>query len=284
MSLKYAQLQKHKESIAKLDNVISAMRGVAAARVQQSHQQLDNVHEYANTIAHAISQVIELLPRTVSDQKRQMQSTSGVLLFCAEYGFSGTFTEKIFDNVIDKVNQPKLLVIGSRGIQLSQARGLSVAWSTPMMTNLNNANAVADQISAALYRQINMHHLSHIDLIYAKPQSQQIEIIQQALFPIDYASFTNINQEPQPLLNLNPESLIEWLANEYLYAQINQAIIYSYAAENSARLQTMNAARDNIKKKLATLTIAEQIARQSEITDEIIEIASGAQNINFTSK
>jgi F0F1-type ATP synthase gamma subunit len=42
----------------------------------------------------------------------------------------------------------------------------------------------------------------------------------------------------------------------------------------------MSAAHENIKKKLATLTLEEQLARQSEITDEIIEIASGARNLN----
>jgi F-type H+-transporting ATPase subunit gamma len=280
MSIKYAELQKHKQSIAKLDNVISAMRGVAAARLQQCQLQLDNLDDYSNTITHAISQVIELLPPTLSDQKRPIHTTSGLVLFCAEYGFSGTFTEKIFDHVIEKLSQAKLLVIGSRGIQLSQARGLSVTWRTPMMTNLNNANAVADQIHQELYRQINMHHVSHIELIYAKPQSQKIEIVPQALFPIDYARFTAISQAPPPLLHLNPKSLLEWLAHEYLYAQITQALIYTYAAENSARLQTMSAAHENIKKKLATLTLEEQLARQSEITDEIIEIASGARNLN----
>ncbi|MFX8786036.1 F0F1 ATP synthase subunit gamma, partial [Acinetobacter baumannii] len=61
-----------------------------------------------------------------------------------------------------------------------------------------------------------------------------------------------------------------------LFAQVSEAILHSFAAENTARLAAMAAARDNIDRKLQTLGLEERMARQAEITDEVIELSAGA--------
>ena len=50
----------------------------------------------------------------------------------------------------------------------------------------------------------------------------------------------------------------------------------SFAAENEARMRAMIAARDNVEETLSGLVALSRQLRQEEITNEIVELASGA--------
>lgn len=55
------------------------------------------------------------------------------------------------------------------------------------------------------------------------------------------------------------------------------ALVESFSSEQSARMTAMEAASDNAKEMLRSLSLTYNRARQSAITQEITEIASGAQ-------
>jgi F-type H+-transporting ATPase subunit gamma len=276
MTQTYAQLHARKRSVSQLGDVISAMRGVAAARSQQSRRQLANVQTYADTVADAISQVLSLVPSI--PRYSNGHGGAALLLFCAEHGFAGAFSEQILDRATPLLEGKILLMVGSRGVRLARARHLNLHWSAPMMSQLSNAGALADRVASELYRLLHTGRISRVDVMHAKPESSQgFEVVLQPLLPLDFERFSKAGTGVPPLLNLAPQVLLERLAGEYLFAQLNEAIVHSYAAENLARLQTMTAARENIAHRLETLNGDERLARQSEITAEIIELAAGAQ-------
>ena len=145
-----------------------------------------------------------------------------------------------------------------------------------MMSQLANSGVLADRICAELYHHLHSGHVSRVDILYARPQTPEgFEVVRHPLLPLDYGRFGLANASVPPLLNLPAHVLLERLAGEYLFAQVNEAIVHSFAAENMARLQTMTAARDNIARLLETLTREERLARQEEITAEIIELSAG---------
>jgi F-type H+-transporting ATPase subunit gamma len=74
--------------------------------------------------------------------------------------------------------------------------------------------------------------------------------------------------------------LLERLASEYVYAQLCEAAMYAFAAENEARMMAMAAARTNIESKLNGLSQREHQLRQEEITTEIVELAAGAEALS----
>jgi len=274
--LRYTQIHAHARSIAQLGNVISAMRGVAAARAQQSKQQLESVRRYADIVTGAISQILPIVPDEVI-QRNDVHATKAVVLIGAEHGFAGAFSEHILTSAGSEIASLVLLVIGSRALRLVSARGLKPVWNAQMVSQLSNTSALADRICTELYHQIQIGHVNSIDVIHAKPvEPQGFEILRQQLLPLDYTRFRQDEARQAPILNLTPQALLDRLTGEYLFAQLNEAIVHSFAAENSARLQTMNAARENIKQRMESLTSDERLARQSEITAEIVELATGS--------
>ena len=79
------------------------------------------------------------------------------------------------------------------------------------------------------------------------------------------------------MTTLAPDVLLERLAAEYVYAQLCQAAMHAFVAENEARMVAMMAAKTNTETKLAALSQRERQLRQEEITTEIVELAAGAE-------
>ncbi len=75
---------------------------------------------------------------------------------------------------------------------------------------------------------------------------------------------------------MRPELLLERLAAEYVFAQLCEAALHAFEAENEARMLAMASAKTNIETKLAGLSQRERQLRQEEITTEIVELAAGA--------
>ena len=60
-----------------------------------------------------------------------------------------------------------------------------------------------------------------------------------------------------------------------MHAQLCEAALHSFAAENEARMEAMAAAHSQIDRQLGSLEATQRLVRQEEITAEIIELAAG---------
>ena len=60
-----------------------------------------------------------------------------------------------------------------------------------------------------------------------------------------------------------------------MHAQLCDAALHAFAAENEARVEAMAAARREIDRQLDELRATQRQVRQDEITAEIVELAAG---------
>jgi F-type H+-transporting ATPase subunit gamma len=67
--------------------------------------------------------------------------------------------------------------------------------------------------------------------------------------------------------------MLEGLVQEYVFAQLAEAALLSFAAENEARMRAMIDAQDNTAETLAQMVATSRQLRQEEITEEILELA-----------
>ena len=79
-------------SVQQLSSVVGAMRGIAAARAQQSRHQLAGIRAYAEIVADAISQALGLLPPGDSVPSSDSHLPQACVMFCTEQGFAGRST------------------------------------------------------------------------------------------------------------------------------------------------------------------------------------------------
>lgn len=66
---------------------------------------------------------------------------------------------------------------------------------------------------------------------------------------------------------------------EYILSQLMEAAIESLAAENGARFAAMEAAHDNVGKRLRALQLDASRARQEEVTTELLDLVTGEQAV-----
>lgn len=78
-----------------------------------------------------------------------------------------------------------------------------------------------------------------------------------------------------PIIALPLRILLAELAEEYVFAELCEALTLSLAAENEARMRAMTAAKSNVARMLDELVARTRRLRQEEITSEIIELGSG---------
>jgi F-type H+-transporting ATPase subunit gamma len=276
MTERLADISTRIDGIRQLGAVVNAMRGIAAARAQQARAQLAAVDSYAATIGLAIGRTLTLLPAAARFDAVDRSSRSALVLFCAEQGFAGAFSERILDAVGADLTGSELFLLGARGNAVAAERGIQAAWSNPMPSHSLGVPKLADRISEALYTRIAAGEIGRLDAIFSRWQpGQGIHIERRRLFPLDLSVFPAPTNANAPLLNLPSETLLIELTADYVYAQLCNAALHAFAAENEARMAAMAAARGQIERQLSALQATQRIVRQEEITAEIIELAAG---------
>ena len=74
-----------------------------------------------------------------------------------------------------------------------------------------------------------------------------------------------------------PEEILARLLPVYLETQLYRALLESAASEQGARMTAMRNASKNAGELIDSLTLSMNRARQSEITQEILEVVGGAE-------
>ena len=274
MTERLADIAARIEGVRQLGAVVNAMRGIAASRVQQARGQLVAVDHYAATIAAAIGRAVALVSSAAPHAMPQ-SSRPAIVLFCAEQGFAGAFSERVLDAAGTDLATAELFLIGTRGNAAAAERGVVADWKCAMAAHSAGIPKLADRIADALYTRIAAGAIDRLDAVFAKGQTGGITNVERiGLFPLDMAQFPAADANA-PLLNLPLQVLIGELAADYLHARLCNAALHAFAAENAARMAAMEAARHQIERQLASLQATQRHVRQDEITAEIIELAAG---------
>jgi F-type H+-transporting ATPase subunit gamma len=280
MSGKLSEVEGRIGTVHQLEAVITAMRGSAAAWSREARGRLAGIRAYAAVVGGAIGEALALAPES-EPQPRKGGRPEGhvVIVLCAEQGFAGSFNERVLSAAERhlKSDAAELFIIGNRGAMVAAERGLMVGWSAPMVAHAEEVPLLASRITDALYSRLEKSQATRVTVIHAVPApSATIEIVERALLPFDLARFKVAPSAVPPITTLPPEQLLAELAEEYVYAELCEEIMLSFAAENEARMRAMIAARSNVARKLEELVSSFRRLRQEEITGEIIELSAGS--------
>jgi F-type H+-transporting ATPase subunit gamma len=268
-----AEFERHISAMGELGEIVGAMRSLAGMRIQEAQRALAGARRYAGSLAAGLGAALTLLP----EPPVRPEGKEAFILCLAEHGFVGGFNERIIDAAGHSAARiQKVFVLGSRGAALAQERGVPVHWSAPMATQLSGVPDVINALAAALYGAIVRGEFSRVTVLFSHTQGGTSTIDRRQLLPIDWSTLTPVPLQP-PLHNLTPSRLLEQLVAEYVFARLTEAAVESIASENAARFAAMESAHENVTKKLAQLQLKAHQARQEQITDELLDLITGAE-------
>lgn len=275
MTLRLAEIGARIESIRQLGAVVNAMRGIAAARARQARSQLGAVDNYAAVIADGIGRTLALMPLPAEPTKPDR--IPGLIVFAAEQGFAGAFSERVFDFIGPSLFKARLFLIGTRGCTVLSGRGLTPTWLGPLPSRSAGIPKLADGISQAIYSHIASGEIARLDVVFTQAEpGHPAQVQRRTLLPLDAIACSLTDNSDPPITNLEAEDLLAGLTDDYFHAKLCHAALHAFAAENEARMEAMAAAEDHVLRQLAVLSVTEQQVRQEEITAEVIELAAGA--------
>lgn len=274
MTERLADISSRIDSVGRLGAVVNAMKGIAAARAHTARAQIEAVDSYAATIAAAMSSALGPDAKPPAEA-RPITNKTGLLVFCAEQGFAGAFSERVLDSIGAEPDPQTLFLIGTRGLSVVAARGIVPGWSAAMPSHTPGIPKLADRITRAIYGAVGSGHINRLDVHFTGWRSGRPEVKLQALFPIDLSDLPQAAFKA-PLMQLPVGALMESLGADYFHALVCRTALHAFAAENEARLETMTAASSQISRELDVFQASLRRLRQEAITAEIIELGTGA--------
>ena len=105
------------------------------------------------------------------------------------------------------------------------------------------------------------------------------KITLERLLPVETPAVEDRPDEPQVDYLYEPDAatLLDELLPRHVEAQVQRSLYDSAAAEQAARMTSMDAATKNAGDMIDSLTLLYNRTRQAGITKELLEIVSGAQ-------
>ena len=279
-----AEIEGHITSMDALLDVVGAMRSLAGMRIQEAQHALPGIRGYADTMAEGIRAALLLVADgDVGEASPAVdgRAARALVLCTAEHGFVGGFNERLVEAAVEAAAPgDRLFVLGSRGAALLGERGREPVWSDAMASRVSGATETVNHLATELYGYLARGELGRVEVMFGRYRAggQSTEVIRQPLLPVDLGGLTTGEGRRQPpLCNLPPALLLEKLMFEYVFALLTEAVAVSIASENAARFAAMESAHENVTRKLDQLRQSARLARQDEITDEILELVSGTE-------
>jgi F-type H+-transporting ATPase subunit gamma len=280
--MRLAEIERHVSSIEELQRIVGAMRAIASMRVQEALRALTSVRQYGSALAVAVREALAIAAdERIAPRESQRRGRRAIVVFTSEHGFVGGFNERLIEAAgVKPETGDTLLIVGSRGAALASDRGLAVASTHAMATRLASVPEVVQRVQDWLYPRIACAEIVRAAVVFACHQrSGATAIERRQLFPLDL-SVRRERSGPVPLHDLPAAELLERLTAEYIISQLTEAATESLAAENGARFAAMEAAHDNVGKKLQALRLDASRARQEEVTTELLDLVTGQQAVD----
>jgi F-type H+-transporting ATPase subunit gamma len=120
----------------------------------------------------------------------------------------------------------------------------------------------------------------HVDVIYNRFKNAGTQILTEEQFlPIQAEKLAEEADQKfvDYIFEPTKEYIVQELIPRSLKLQFYKAILDSHASEHGARMTAMHKATDNATELLKELSLQFNKARQASITNEILEIVSGAE-------
>jgi len=278
-----ARIEAHLHSLQELGELVGALRSMAAARAREAQEAFEGTRAYSSIVGRAIAGIAPLLVQDgpAGGRAAGPDSADGpaprdaLVLVTSENGFVGGFNTALVErSAALRRTDERLVVAGRRGQIAAAERGIAPDHAFAMTSRVKGVTALARGIAERIAGA------RRVRLVYAcyRPGGA-FEVTERQVLPLDAADFAAPAPD-RPLHHLPPGALMSELAEEHLFAEIAHALMESLAAENGARLGTMDAAARNIEKKLDRLRRDERVARQEKTTADMLDVVTGAEAVN----
>ncbi len=283
-------------SVQNTRKITKAMEMVAAARLRRAQQRIEATRPYALNMLEFIGQLVRYIPVSGSEYPllkthKEVKKVT-IIALTSDRGLAGAFNSNIMRRAFELVDTYKaqgvdsdLVVLGRKGYTTARFQGYRVDKAYLDVTE-RTAFLEAQAITAGVIRRYNAETIDRVHLVYNRFKSAMEQFVtEQIVLPIQ-EELTSLytpkdaGEHMDFMFEPSPETVLEELLPSYIEISIYRAILEGMASEHGARMTAMRAASDAATEMIDDLTLAMNRARQYSITQEILEVVSGADALS----
>ncbi|HEY9737430.1 MAG TPA: F0F1 ATP synthase subunit gamma [Trichocoleus sp.] len=301
------------QSVKNTRKITEAMRLVAAAKVRRAQEQVIATRPFADRLAQVLYGLQTRLRFEDTDlpllRKRDVQNV-GLLVISGDRGLCGGYNTNVIRRAEIRAKELtaegvgyKYVLIGRKATQYFQRRNQPIDATFTGLEQIptaDEASRIADQLLSLFLSEevdrVELVYTRFVSLVSSRPviqtllplDPQGLEVSDDEIFRLTSrgGAFevarervqSQVQALPQDMIfEQDPVQILDALLPLYLNNQILRALQESAASELAARMTAMNNASDNAKELAKTLTLSYNKARQAAITQEILEVVSGAE-------
>lgn len=280
-------------SVSSTQKITSAMKMVSASKLRRAQTAILNLRPYSNKLSEILqnlSGATDSLDAMPLFQKRP-EETVALVVISSNRGLCGAFNTNIVKRVQTMLREDyatqkaagkvKLYCIGKKAAE-QLSKELEVTWRNEEVVETSSFDDIA-KLAEALMSDFVSRKVDKVQIVYNRFVNQAT----QTLVAEDFLPISNLNTKGEGsavnhdyIFEPDKESILTELIPKILKLQLYKTLLDSIASEHGARMTAMHKATDNATEILKDLRLKYNNARQSSITNELIEIVSGAEALN----
>ena len=286
-------IRRRIKSVKNTQQITKAMKMVSAAKLRRAQDRVVAARPFADKMAEVLS---ELAKRTDQDFHHPLLDQRGdqrylLVLITADKGLCGAFNTNLTKAAQafmreNSEKQIEIMAIGRKGRDFFRNRRASISSEYIGLTGKGRVEfSEALEVARAIIKQYTEDtSIDKVFVIYNEFKSVLSQrVVLEQLLPVARAK-----QEEPEAKSQQPATLVDYVYEQppgvmfgqllprLIETQIFRALLESIASEQGARMTAMDSASKNASELIETLTLNMNRIRQAAITNEIIEVVSGA--------
>jgi len=279
-------------SVKSTQQITSAMKMVAASKLRRAQNAILKMRPYAAKLKEILQNLSASLDSGDVNIYAEVRKPEKILLvvITSNRGLCGAFNSNVLRAASQRIQNEyasqyksgnvSVLTIGRKATEYFTKRDYTVVSSHDSIFDsltYDNAAAIAtsvmDAFAAKVYDKIEIVYNQFKNAAVQQLAIEQFLPIEAPAENVTAVSKTNVDYIFQP----SKEEIVTELIPKSLKIQFYKSILDSNASEHGARMTAMHQATDNAGELIKALNLSYNKARQAAITNEILEIVSGAE-------
>lgn len=270
-------------SVKKTEQITSAMRMVAAAKLRRAQNDIIAARPYAIKTNEVL---ISLVTRTNPDMHPLLRvrepKKAVIVVIASDRGLCGSFNQNVFRRTEafikankDKYEELSLVLVGKRSRDYFKRKPVKVRNSVVIgVPSYNLASEIGDDLIEGYIKE----EFDELIVIFNEFKSAMTQILHEdRVLPVERMEVEDEANNVEYLYEPSEDVLLDALIPMSFKMFFYRAILESAASEHGARMTAMESASGNASDMIGRLSIKYNRARQAAITTELMEVVSGAE-------
>jgi F-type H+-transporting ATPase subunit gamma len=275
-------------SVQKTQQITSAMRMVAAAKLRRSQDAIIAARPYAEQMFASLEEIGRRAqePEHPLLEQREERRSLELVVVTSDRGLCGAFNANAIKRAeaILKEREPRfdsvsLAIVGRKArdyFRRRRAGQIVETWTDLGNVEYRHAAEIAEHVS----KRFTTGEVDEVVLVYNEFVSALSQVPRDVVaLPLVPERVEGDVEEAAIPFNIEPnaETVYAVLIPNALEFNIYRVLLESQAGEHAARMTAMESATRNTEELISSLTLQFNRARQAAITKELVEIVTGAQ-------